>query len=215
MQCVVPRVCARVRAEAPNTTLFVDHLLGDRPGSDNPGDIQVRVCAGDWGPTYRHQQLWKSPFLVAMRRDHPASRQQMTLDLYLSLPHLVVSSVGQRTMDDRLARDDLSRRIAVTIPSLAGVVPILQHTDLCAVLPEVWLKLYSARGVLATAPLPLGDADFTIDLIWRAQDERDGGHRWLRQLVAEEISAVAASDWVIGDAPSRLDRMPVGKSKAA
>jgi DNA-binding transcriptional LysR family regulator len=215
MQCVVPRVCARVRAEAPNAIFFVDHLLGDRPGSDNPGDIQVRVCAGDWGPTYRHQQLWRGRFLVAMRHGHQASRQPMTLDLYLSLPHLVVSSVGQRTVDDRLARDGLSRRIAVTIPSLAGVVPILQHTDLCAALPELWLKLYSAPGTLVTAPLPLGDADFTIDLIWRAQDERDGGHRWLRQLIAEEISALVASDWVIGDTPSRLDRVPVGKSEAA
>src|ERR1700730_15268902 len=37
-QCAVPRLCARVRAEAPNTTLVVDFLRGDEPGSDNPGD---------------------------------------------------------------------------------------------------------------------------------------------------------------------------------
>ena len=208
-QCLLPRVCARVRAEAPNTTLVVDYLLGERPGSDNPGEIQIRVCAGDWGPGYRRQNLLRNRFVVVMRRGHPAAGQDMTLDLYLSLPHLIVSSVGGQVIGDRLAREGLSRRVAVTIPSLAGVIPILEHSDLCAVLPEYWLKLYCAPGRLTTATLPIAPADYTIDLIWRVQDERDAGHRWLRQLIAdEEARVLAASDWVAGDSPNRLDRVP-------
>ena len=210
-QCLLPRVCARVRAEASNTTLIVDYLSGNAPGSDNPGDIQIRVCADDWGADYRQQHLLTSRFVVAMRSGHPAAGQDMTLDLYLSLPHLVASSVRGEVIGDRLAQAGLSRRVAVTIPSLAGVVPILEHTDLCAVLPEYWLKLYCAPGRLATAALPIAPADYTIDLIWRAQDERDAGHRWLRRLIAdEEASLFAALDWVAGDTPNRLDRVSVG-----
>jgi DNA-binding transcriptional LysR family regulator len=209
-RCVMPRLCARVRAEAPNITLVVDYLQGDGPGSDNPGDLQIRVCADDWGPDYRQQRLLSNRFVVAMRPGHPSARQEMTLDLYLSLSHLIVSSVGARMIDDRLTREGLSRRIALAIPSLAGVIAVLEHSDLCAVLPELWLKLYCEPGRLATAMLPIAGADFTIDLIWRAQDERDAGHRWLRQLIVDEVAiCVAASEWVAGDSPTRLGRVPV------
>ena len=210
VQCAVPRLCARVRAEAPNTTLVVDYLPGNMPGSDNPGDIQLRVCADDWGPEYRQQRLWRSHFVVAMRHGHPAAGKEMSLDLYLSLSHLIVSSVGARIIDDGLAGEDLSRRVAVTIPSLGGVIAVLEHTDLCAVLPESWLKLYCAPGKLATATLPIAGADYTIDLIWRRQDERDAGHRWLRQLIVDEVAlVVAALEWVDNDTPPRLDRVPI------
>jgi DNA-binding transcriptional LysR family regulator len=209
VQCAVPRLCARVRAEAPHTTLIVDYLLGNEPGSDNPGDIQIRVCADDWGPEYRQQRLLLNRFVVAMRRDHPAAGREMTLDVYLSLPHLTASSVGARMIDDRLARAGLSRRIALTIPSLAAVTSILEHSDLCALLPEQWLKLYCEPGRPATAPPPIADTEFTLDMIWRRQDDGDAGQRWLRQLIVEEFALLfAASDWVADDSPHRLDREP-------
>jgi DNA-binding transcriptional LysR family regulator len=144
IQCAVPRLCARVRADAPKTTLIIDYLKGDEPGSDNPGDIQLRLCADDWSPEYRQQRVLVNRFLVAMRPDHPAASKEMTRDLYLSLEHLTTSSVGARMIDDRLARQGLSRRIALTIPSLAAVIPILEHSDLCTLLPEQWIKHYCA-----------------------------------------------------------------------
>jgi DNA-binding transcriptional LysR family regulator len=209
VQCAVPRLCARVRAEAPNTTLIVDYLQGNEPGSDNPGDVQIRVCADDWGPEYRQQRLLLNRFVVAMRRDHPAAGREMTLELYLSLPHLTASSVGARMIDDRLARTGLSRRVALTIPSLAAVISILEHSDLCALLPEQWLKLYCEPGRLATAAPPIAGTEFTLDMIWRKQDEGDAGQRWLRELIIEEFDLLfAASDWVSDDNPHRLDRKP-------
>jgi len=209
VQCAVPRLCARVRAEAPNTTLIVDYLHGDGPGSDNPGDIQIRVCADDWGPEYRQQRVLRNHFVVALRRDHPAAGKEMTRDLYLSLQHLTTSSVGARMIDERLARQGLARRIALTIPSLAAVIPVLENSDLCTLLPEQWIKHYCAPGRLATATPPIADSEFTLDMIWRRHDEGDAGHRWLRQLIVDEVVlVVGALDWVPGDTPNRLNRIP-------
>jgi DNA-binding transcriptional LysR family regulator len=209
VQCAVPRLCARVRAEAPNVTLVVDYLQGNEPGSDNPGDIQLNVCADDWGPEYRQQRVLLNRFLVAMRPDHPAAGKEMTRDLYLSLEHLTTSSVGARMIDDRLARQGVSRRIVLTIPSLAAVIPVLEHSDLCTLLPEQWIKHYCAPGRLATAIPPIADTEFSLDMIWRRQDERDAGHRWLRRLIVEEmILLLAASDWFASGSPHRLERVP-------
>src|SRR6266851_8760248 len=130
-----------------------------------------------------------------MRRGHPAAGQKMTLDHFLSLPHLTASSVGARIIDDRLAREGLSRRIALTIPSLAAVIAILENSDLCALLPEQWLKLYCEPGRLATAAPPIAGTEFTFDMIWRRQDEADAGHRWLRHLIVDEI-ALLLPPWV-------------------
>jgi DNA-binding transcriptional LysR family regulator len=210
VQCAVPRLCARVRAEAPNTTLIVDYLLENKPGTDNPGDIQIRVCADDWGPEYRQQRVLLNNFVVAMRRGHPAAGQAMTLDLYLSLPHLTASSVGARMIDERLAREGLSRRVALTVPSLAAVISILEHSDLSALLPEKWLKLYCEPGRLITAPVPIAGTEFTLDMIWRRQDEGDAGHRWLRQLIVEELTLVlGAAEWFADGSPHRLERVAV------
>jgi DNA-binding transcriptional LysR family regulator len=138
----------------------------------------------------------------------------MTLDLYLSLPHLTASSVGARMIDDRLARTGLSRRVALTIPSLAAVISILEHSDLCALLPEQWLKLYCEPGRLATAVPPIADTEFTLDMIWRKQDDGDAGQRWLRELIVEEFALLfAASDWVSDDSPHRLDRKPAAMNR--
>jgi DNA-binding transcriptional LysR family regulator len=214
VQCAVPRLCARVRADAPNTTLVVDYLRGEGPGSDNPGDIQLRVCADDWGPDYRQQRVLLNRFLVAMRPDHPAAGKEMTRDLYLSLEHLTTSSVGARMIDDRLIRQGLSRRIALTIPSLAAVIPVLEHSDLCTLLPEQWIKHYCAPGRLATANPPFADSEFTLDMIWRKQDEGDAGHQWLRRLIVEEmILLLGASEWFADGSPHRLERVPVRSVK--
>jgi DNA-binding transcriptional LysR family regulator len=214
-QCVLPRLCSRIFVEAPNVTLLVRDLTDDRPWTDDPGDIQLRACASDWGEQYRHQCLWRSPFVVAMRPSHPAAGRDMTLDLYLSLPHVAVTGVGARLVDAWLARQGLSRRIALTLPNLAGLVAIVQNSDLCAVLPESWVKLYAAPDKLATAALPF-DVDYTIDLLWRALDERDGGHRWLRKLIVDEVALVTgAADWAGASPPDRLDRVPVGTGRVA
>ncbi len=88
------------------------------------------------------------------------------------------------------------------------MIPVLEHSDLCTLLPEQWIKHYCQPGRLATARPPIADAEFTLDMVWRRQDERDAGHRWLRQVVVEEmILLLAASEWFAEGSPHRLERV--------
>ena len=214
--CLLPRVCARIRCEAPEVTLVVDHLPGDGERAYEPGDIQLRVNARRGiGPEYRRQRIWRDSFVIAMRRGHPALARPMTLERYLDLPHLEVSSaiIDTRPLDEVLASKDLARRAVMTIPSLAGVVPILEHTDLCAILPERWVPLYAGLDTLATAALPIAGIEYAIDMIWHRRDDKDAGHRWLRRLIEQEFAALYApitdgSERHAGSAPHRLDQVP-------
>ncbi len=194
--CFLPRLCVRVRKEAPNVTLVVDSLRSSTDLSlAEPGEIQVTVdFNAARGRDYNQKRIITQPFVVAMRRDHPAAKQEMTLDLFLKLPFIKISEavLGSRIVDAALEAQGLSRRIAVIIPSLAAVVPIVQHSDLCAILPEDWIKLYSAPDSLATAALPVAAVQYTVDVVWHRGDDRDAGHRWLRGLIEDELELVYA-----------------------
>jgi DNA-binding transcriptional LysR family regulator len=199
-RCLLPRVCARIRAEAPRVGLIVDRAALDMQGTAEPRDIQLRVCAGSWGPDYRETCMLRGRFVVAMRHDHPAAGKAMTIERLVALPHILVSAVSEGRVDRSLRRLGLSRWIAVTIPSLAGVFPIIEHSDLCAVLPEQWVRLYSSPGQVACATLPLPDLEFTVDMIWHRDDDPDSGHRWLRDLVRQEfallyVNTAGTADW--------------------
>lgn len=214
--CLLPRLCARVRAEAPGVTLIVGQLPDDDEDPYAPGDIQLRVGARLHGPEYSRKRIWRDPFAVAMRSDHPARMGKLTLDRFLELPFLDVSSalVDRRSLDEVLRSRGATRRTAVTIPTLAGVVAVLAHTDLCAVLPQRWVALYSAPSELTTVllPMPLQDIEYAVDMIWHVSDEKNAGHRWLRRLIVEEFDVLYAPPALqkrrVGHPPSRLDEVP-------
>jgi DNA-binding transcriptional LysR family regulator len=187
---LLPRLCARVQSTAPKTILMIKFPEGYGPGSDNSGELQLRVCSEDWGAQYRQQRMLRNRFMVAMRHGHPAAGMEMTLDRFLSLRHLIVTGIGTPLIDNRLAANGRLRSIAVTLPSLSSVIPVLEQTDLCALLPERWIRLHCEPGRLATAPMPVPDFAFTVDMIWRTQDEGDAGLRWLRELIVAEFAVL-------------------------
>lgn len=194
IDCLLPRLCARVRAEAPGVTLVVEHLPKDGGEAYEPGDIQLRVDARVRRPQYKTERIWCDPFVIAMRRRHPAAKFPISLDRFMELPYLDISSavIDTRTLDEVLEAKGLARRASVTIPSLSAVIPILEHSDLCAILPRRWIGLYSAPRKLATAPLPLTGIEYAVDMIWHSHDDRDAGHRWLRSLIIHEFAELYA-----------------------
>jgi DNA-binding transcriptional LysR family regulator len=193
MAGLLPRLVARVQTEAPAVTLKAEYpSRSDDQSIEERGDIELRTCADAVGPDYHQRQILRNPFVIAMRRDHPIAAEEMTLDRYLTLPHIDAETTisGPRALDEQLARRGLRRRVAMTVPSLSGVIPIVQQTDLCTVLPMQWVKLHSEPGTLVTAPLPLDGIEFTIDIVWHRRDDADPGCRWLRALIEQEYEAL-------------------------
>jgi DNA-binding transcriptional LysR family regulator len=192
--CLLPRLCAHIRAEAPSVTLNVSHPASPSGSQVDPDvDIQLFVCnRAAPRPGVRCERLFEEPFFVVLRRGHPAARKTMTLELFLELPFLKVehATIGSTMLDDALARRGLGRRVVLTLPSLTGVLPIIKRTDLCAILPKAWLRLYGAPQDFATATVPLPEMEFTVDQFSDPSRDEDPGHRWLRHLIQEEMRAL-------------------------
>jgi len=127
-----------------------------------------------------------------MRRGHPATQRKMTLKQFLGLRQIKVTNavIGSTMLEDALARRGLARNVVLTLASLSGVLPVIKHTDLCAILPRSWLKLYGAPEDFATASLPLPEIEFTVDQFTDPSRGHDPGMRWLRRLIHEEMRAL-------------------------
>lgn len=183
---LLPALCARLRSEAPHVRLTVERL-SINPERTDPGEIQLRV---GWMPRpyeYRRQQVLEDEFVVIMRHDHEAAHRPLSLESYIALPHLKVSpaAIGTSMIDDALAKRGHTRDVIVTVANWFEVAPIVERTDLVAVVPRRWAEIDRRVSLLVCRPLPLDDVKFTVDQCWHPSNDSDPGHRWFRSLIAE------------------------------
>src|SRR5438477_6490659 len=70
--CLLPRLCARVRAEAPLVTLRVSHPASPNGSQIDPDvDVQLFVSSRDPPkPGVRRERLFQDRFVVVLRRGH-------------------------------------------------------------------------------------------------------------------------------------------------
>lgn len=134
--------------------------------------------------------LFKHRYVCMFRREHPAARQQMTLDLFQSLEHIVVISAatGHGEVDTILDRAGIVRRVRAVVPHFIAVGPILQSTDLVATVPERFAKRCTQPFDLVYVPHPAPLPEIAIKLFWHAKYHRDPANRWLRKLLFEKFS---------------------------
>jgi len=106
------------------------------------------------------------------------------------MQHLVVSHTGDAYgfVDIELARQGLSRRVALTVPNFAFALGMLAEIDFLSALPRRFVELHGPRfGILATkAPIAL--PRFAINLVLPKVAMMDAGMGWL-VAVLERIKA--------------------------
>ena len=96
------------------------------------------------------------------------SRKRPTLDRYCEMQHLVVSHAGDAHgfVDEILAGQGQSRRIALTVPNFMFALAVVAETDLISALPRRFAAMHAPRfGVVTVeAPLPLAASGSTRSL---------------------------------------------------
>lgn len=149
--------------------------------------MDVAIVPSDHAPARFHQRLlYEEDFVVVMRDGHPFA-DDPTVDRYCRMQHLVVSLTGDPYgfVDEVLARDGRSRRIALTVPNFMFALAVVAETDLIAALPRRFAAQYGARfGVTChSPPLPLGH--FRLNAVAPQAAMMDVGLAWLFQVLTE------------------------------
>ncbi|MBY6114078.1 LysR family transcriptional regulator [Mameliella alba] len=133
------------------------------------------------------RRLYTESFVFAQRMTHPRGTCLPSLDEFCSLDHVLVSPESggfKGATDEQLDALGRSRNVAVSVPSFLLALPLLQTSDLVAVLPKRLAQ--SPDAELAAFPLPFEVVKFDIMLSWHPRSDKDSGHKWLRDSIFDK-----------------------------
>src|SRR5215213_6747848 len=209
----LPLLLAELRQSAPDINISVRQLLPP-PGERSPerawrsafAELEARamdiaIIPTDHIPARFDQRcVYEEDFVVAMRAGHSFA-DNPTLERYCEMQHLVVSHGGDPygIVDDVLAQQGRSRRVALTVPNFMFALAVLAETDLISALPRRFVAMHAARfGVLGLdAPLPLVNS--RLNAVAPKVAMMDAGLAWL----FDQIAGVECE----------LERFPIGSRR--
>ncbi len=194
---MLPELLAFLRRHAPGVRLSVERFEPRSVRRLVAGEIDFVLGGGTMSmPAVLMQRtLFRDPFKVIVRKDHPTVRGRLSLERYVSLDHLLVSIEGQAlgAVDRALAAEGLGRRVALRVPHFAAAPLVVHGSDMvCTIagtIAERAKQLYGLR--VLTPPVELPEAE--IIAWWPRQHQRDAARRWFREAL---FSGEACSPWV-------------------
>jgi DNA-binding transcriptional LysR family regulator len=183
---LAPPLLLGVTAAAPGIWLDLRPSgLRDVPALLDRSELDLAIGTfDDVGERFAVAPLLQDSFVIAMRRNHPAVKRELTPEALAALPYLEISSSGEDPgfVDAWLGRHGLTRIIAHRAPRLSAA-DILANTDFVALLSrrlgERWVRTY----VLSIRELPFASPTIATEMLWHRRFDNQPAHRWLRELV--------------------------------
>jgi len=196
---VIRPMFAMIQSTSPFMSLHVrPHHFEDTVGLLDRGEIDF--AAGVFprlSSHIRRTSLQTLRYDVAMRKDHPLTKGEFTVERFLEARHLVVSVGGATSLiDHQLSEMGITRDIALTVNQYAIAPAILSETDLISVLPPAAVLNTPYRNVLTLREPPVALRNQEIVLIWHSRNELVPSHMWLRKMIAD-VPTGTVSDIVI------------------
>ena len=189
----VPHLASRLSQIAPLTNIVIIHADGSsaiKLLDEGKVDMAIGLFTED-ANRLGHEKIYDIPCSCAMRRDHPLSKKEMTLNHFSQNPQLAISHDGgvSRIIDRTLRENGLQRRVAFTVPHFLSGIFTLANTDLIAILPDKLISRFGAAANINSVKTPFLNIDISCSLIWDPKNSNNESHSWLRstiQTIAED-----------------------------
>ncbi|NBA98515.1 LysR family transcriptional regulator [Pseudomonas sp. R5(2019)] len=192
---VLPPLFQRLRRQAP--AVVIESFLCKRRETTKElaaGRLDFAVDAPlNTDPQVRHVKLMEDQYVCAMRQGHPQNKGKLSLDEYLAMTHIHISSRrnGLGYVDLALGKMGVQRKIALRSQHYMMASQVLQHTDMVMTVPERFARHHG----LAFATLPVNDVPAVeTHLYWHESTDQDPANRWMREQMIELCQWVTAQD---------------------
>jgi DNA-binding transcriptional LysR family regulator len=137
------------------------------------------------------QKLLDVPFVCLVRQRYPIIGETITLDQYLSARHAVVRPDGRGAeVDNLLAPPGGPRNVVVEASHFMSLLPILEGSNLLAVVPRDLAELCTRYASLRILRMPIETPPIAVHQFWHERFGRDPGHVWLRTLIKDLCDAL-------------------------
>ncbi|WP_312998654.1 LysR family transcriptional regulator [Achromobacter animicus] len=133
------------------------------------------------------RRLFRQPYVCIFRQGHPLARSGLSARQFRAAEHVAIVSegTGHGVVDEVIARAGIRRRLRLTVPHFMAVGPVLQATDMIAVVPQRFADCACGPFGLAAAPCPVKIPESVINVFWHARNHREAANQWLRQVVVD------------------------------
>src|SRR5690606_14270545 len=134
-------------------------------------------------PQLCHQSLIRDDYVCVVRKDHPVLAHELTLELFLSLRHIQLSSrrKGLGQIDLALLKINAERMIRLRVQHYRVAVSIVATTDLVLCLP----RFLAVGEGLEVLELPFAVPQLDYHLYWHRHSDSDSSHRWMREAIID------------------------------
>ncbi|MDX8444757.1 LysR family transcriptional regulator [Mesorhizobium captivum] len=198
---LLPRLLGALAAEAPSiavqvrsTDRFAVLDLLDR------GELDLGIGVFTEGDTtHKRRVLYPEGYLCLYPPDLVQVSAPITLNEYVSLPHVLASSREdpRGVVDDALALLGQRRRVLLSTPHFLAIPHLLRPVGAIATLPAALAQSFVQQFQLATSKLPFDLPSFQVSMLWHASYDRDPAHRWLREKIAGVVPSINSMDRLV------------------
>ena len=179
---ILPPLFQRLRRLAP--AVVIESFLCKRRETTKElaaGRLDFAVDAPlNTDPQVRHVKLMQDQYVCALRQGHPMAKDRISLDEYMGMTHIHISSRrnGLGYVDLALGKMGLQRRIALRSQHYLMASQVLQQTDMVMTVPE----RFARRHQLNYVRLPVNDVPpLETHLYWHESTDQDPANRWMRE----------------------------------
>lgn len=191
----LPNLIKKFRAQSPLATINV-HNVTQSTGSEmlRTGKLDCVVLGNvkNVEPNLELENIVTEKFLCAIWNKVSISTTPLTLDNYLSYPHLQISVDGlaQGQVDTCLSSIGKQRDIRVTIPHYLLIPQILPGSDLIATCAASVLLPFTEKNEITLFTPPLSLPDITFSILTDKRSKTDLGNLWFRSLIKQQVQKI-------------------------
>lgn len=194
---LLPAVCNTLKTTAPFVHLDVVHYSPTQTVEALEKDeIDLAISMGlVHSNAIKSVVLMQDRMVCVMRDGHPAAQNPLTMEAFLQAPHLKVSMspTDLRFVDDVLARQGMTRQVAVNVPHWLLVPHVLKESDLLSVMPRR-LAFAMVSEDLAIRDLPFASEPFEWSMYWHRRHDASQDLGWLRSVFSEAVQGLGDSN---------------------
>ena len=154
------------------------------------GEIDVMLVGASArvaGQGLCRRELYRDPFKVIARPDHPRIKRRLSLETYVERAHGLVSvDGGSEGIIDRVLRaQGRERHVALRVPHFASAPLAVAGSDLVCTLASTMAQRARELFGLRVLEPPVDVAAAPIIMFWPQVHEQDPARRWFREMLLE------------------------------
>lgn len=179
---IAAEVARLAHSEAPAVRLHYSQLDRPRIGTElASGRLDLAIDTPELsGGDLEHERIREEPFVLVMRKGHASARGKLTMERFLSLRTIAVTSrrSGRSNIEEAVRRVGARLTPAMRFPHLMPALNVVRTTDCVLAAPAAAVPIHG----LVCRELPFAMQPLVLSQYWRSSAD-DPGLRWLRAII--------------------------------